>query len=84
MTEQERKDADIVKAASGCNKGNCFVCGYDEYTDCKKALIADLLGVIDRKDKQIEELEERIAIMTEDTDEQRRRFANIVAKGVKA
>ena len=65
MTEQERKDADSVRAAQGCNNGNCFACDYDEYTDCKKALIADLAGVIDRMDKRIEELEERIAIMTE-------------------
>ena len=64
MTEQERTDADIFRAAQDCKKGNCFACGYDEYTDCKKALIADLVGVIDRKDRRIEELEERIAIMT--------------------
>ena len=66
MTEQERKDADIVRAARGCNKGNCFNCSYDEYTDCKKTLIIDLLCVINRKDRRIEELEERIATMTED------------------
>ena len=65
MTEQERKDADIVRAARGCGKGNCFACSYDEYTACKTMLIIALVGVIDRKDKRIEELEERIAIMTE-------------------
>ena len=63
------KDANtVIEWARKCAtaQGKCFACPYDEYTDCKKALIADLVGVIDRKDRRIEELEERIAIMTED------------------
>ena len=67
MTEQERKDAEAVKMALNCGikDWSCTVCTYQRHVACKTILIQDLAGVIDRKDKRIEELEERIAIMTE-------------------
>ena len=68
MTRQERKDAEIIKAAKHCKDGKpCFVCKYAKYFNCRTLLLDKLSDVIDRKDKRIKELEERIAIMTETT-----------------
>ena len=62
----KRTKDEIIITLNQCIKTiECAGCLYTDYTACKTVLLRDAAGLIEELDKKIEELEERIAIMTE-------------------
>ena len=57
----------IMDALHQCaNTIECNGCPYEDYAACKSILLRDVLfKIVKEQEKKIEDLEERIAIMTE-------------------
>lgn len=63
---KQKTKKQIMDALEQCVKTmECGECMYEDKAACKTALLRDAYKLIDDLEKKIEELEERIAIMTE-------------------
>ena len=61
---EENNPVEVARQCTSSN-GLCIGCSHDKIAACKSILLGLLVEEIDKRDKRIEELEKRVAIMGE-------------------